>query len=94
LINRYLDGNRVSPFLRWLAIGFVALGGWGLTGFLVLGMGCLIRGTLDPFEQIWTDSGKLVIIAQFVSVVFAANVLYGSAIQAACSGDRQESEVC
>lgn len=82
LIHRYLATERASTFLRWQAIGVVALVGWGLTVFIGIGMDCLIRGNTRAIEQT-LSLVKLTWIAQFVAAVFASNVLYGSAIQAA-----------
>lgn len=82
LIHRYVSSSRVSPFLRWQAIGAVVLVAWGLTVFTGIGMDCLIRGNTEPLEQV-LRMVKLIGVAQFVSAIFAANVLYGSAIQAA-----------
>lgn len=84
VIHRYLANDRVSPFLRWQAIGFVALLGWGFSLFLAVGMECLTRGNTDPIDQI-AEMLKFRYVAQFLATVFAANVLYGSAIQAASS---------
>lgn len=82
LMHRYLPASRASIFLRWQAIGLVALVGWGLTVFIVVGMECLIRANLNPIEQAY-NMFKFADVAQFVAAVFASNVLYGSAIQAA-----------
>ena len=81
-MHRYLTTSRASIFLRWQAIGFVALTGWGLTMFIAVGMECLIRANLNPIEQAY-NMFKFADVAQFVAAVFASNVLYGSAIQAA-----------
>ncbi len=83
LMHRYLPASRALIFLRWQAIGFVALAGWGLTVFIAVGMECLIRKT-NPIEQAF-NTFKFVDVAQFVAAVFAANVLYGSAIQNAAT---------
>lgn len=82
LMYRYLATSRASTFLRWQAIGFVALAGWGLTVFIAVGMECLIRANTNAIEQAF-QMFKFVYVAQFVAAVFASNVLYGSAIQAA-----------
>jgi hypothetical protein len=82
LIHRYLASGRASTFLRWQAIGAVVLVGWGLTVFTVIGMDCLIRGNTEPLEDA-LRMVKIIPVAQFVAAIFAANVLYGSAIQAA-----------
>ena len=82
LIHRYVASGRLSPFLRWQAIGAVVLVAWGLTVFTGISMDCLIRGNTEPLEQA-LEMVKLIPVAQFVSAIFAANVLYGSAIQAA-----------
>lgn len=90
LMHRYLATSRASIFLRWQAIGFVALIGWGLTAFLAVGMACLIRGKTSPIEQA-LSMFKFIPVAQFVAAVFASNVLYGSALQAAATESRSES---
>jgi hypothetical protein len=84
LMHRYLAGNRVSPFLRWQAIGMVALIGWGLTIFTGVGLGCLVRGDTMSMEYL-LRSVKFGGVAQFIATVFASNVLFGTAIQAASS---------
>jgi hypothetical protein len=84
LMHRYLATARASVFLRWQAIGAVALAAWGLTLFLGVGMECLIRGNTTPVEQFF-QMFKLVPVAQFVASVFASNVLYGSAVQIAAT---------
>jgi hypothetical protein len=89
LVHRYLTSGRVSPFLRWQGIGMVALAEWGLLVFVVIGSTCLIRGTLSPLEHLWIE-GEVVPISQFVASVFAANVLFGSAVQAASAPDTRE----
>ena len=90
LMHRYLASDRVSPFLRWQAIGLVALVGWGITGFGGIGMVCLSRGTISPIEEIGDHLGQLISVAQFVAAVFASNVLYGTAVQAAYAQDTRE----
>ena len=90
LMHRYLPTDRVSPFLRWQAIGLVALIAWGLTMFIAVSMECLIRGDTSPIEQMLTMF-KFRPVAQFIAMVFASNVLFGSAIQAASSGDIREA---
>src|SRR6185436_3457647 len=77
LMHRYPATSRASTFLRWQAIGLVALAAWGLTAFLAVGMECLMRGNTTPVAQFF-GIFKLVRVAQFVAAVFASNVLYGS----------------
>ena len=89
LMHRYLATDRVSPFLRWQSIGLVALLGWGLTLFIAVSLESLVRGNTSPIEQMW-EMTKFRFVAQFISTVFASNVLYGSAIQAASSEDIHE----
>jgi hypothetical protein len=84
VIHRYLATGRVSTFLRWQATGLVTFIGWVLTAFLAIGLECLIRGHLWPIEQAW-QMVKFVPLAQFVAAVFASNVLYGTAVQAAAA---------
>jgi hypothetical protein len=84
LMHRYLATSRASTFLRWQAIGFVVLAGWGLTVFIAVGMECLIRANTNAIEQAF-NMFKFVHVAQFVAAVFASNVLYGSAVQAAAA---------
>lgn len=86
LIHRYLAKGRASTFLRWQAIGLVALCGWGLTVFIGIGLECLVRGNLKPVDEAFSIF-KFVPVAQFVAAVFASNVLFGSAIHAASTED-------
>ena len=88
LVHRYLSNGRVSTFLRWQAIGVVVLFGWGLTMFTAISMDCLIRGNMQPVEQVWSMV-KIMPVVQFVAAIFASNVLYGTAIQAASMADRE-----
>jgi len=89
LIHRYLAIDGVSPFLRWQAIGLVALIAWGLTIFIGVSLDCLVRGNMMVLERQATPA-QFRSIAQFLSTVFAANVLFGSAIQAASAEDVRE----
>ena len=83
LVHRYQANGGVSPFLRWQAIGLVALFGWGATIVTAVGAETLIRGSVPPVGNLsWV---KLIAVAQFIAAVFASNVLFGSAIQAASS---------
>jgi hypothetical protein len=84
LVHRYIAAGRVSTFLRWQAIGFLPLIGWVLSAFIAIGLECLIRGRSWPIEQAW-GMFKFIPIAQFVAAVFASNVLYGTAVQAAAA---------
>ncbi len=81
IIHRYAAA-RTSTFLRWQAIGFVALVGWGLTLVTGFSMDCLIHGRTLAIEQFFSFF-KFILVIQFVAAVFTANVLYGTAIQAA-----------
>ena len=90
LIHRYLTTRRTTTFLRWQAIGISSLTGWVLTAVLLVGMECLIQGSTRPIEYAF-DMFKFVPVAQFVASVFASNVLYGSAIQAATTESLNES---
>ena len=83
LIHRHLATGRVSTFLRWQVIGFMALVGWGLTFAIGVGMECLSHGNLSLWHT-WSYT-ELITVTQFVAAVFASNVLYGSAVQAASS---------
>ena len=88
-VHRYLTTGRVSTFLRWQAIGFVVLIGWALSVSTATGLDCLVRGAIWPAEQAW-NMFKLVPVAQFVAAVFASNVLYGTAVQAAAAESLNE----
>ncbi len=90
LMHRYLATSRVSTFLRWQAISVAALVGWGLTAFLAVGMECLIRANTTPIDQA-LSMFKFVPVVQFVAALFASNVLYGSAVQAAAAESLSES---
>ena len=90
LINRYLASGRASIFLRWQAIGLVALCGWGLTLFIGTGLECLLRGNSKPIDEVFSLFA-FAPVTQFVAAVFASNVLFGSAIQAASTETRADS---
>jgi len=90
LMHRYLAIDRVSLFLRWQAIGLVALVGWGLTVSIGCILECVTRGNTMSIENLLSGV-RFDIIAQFIATVFAANVLYGSAIHAASSEEICES---
>src|SRR6185369_12615672 len=88
VVHRYQADGTVSPFLRWQAIGLVALFGWGATILTVVGAEALISGRLPTVENLnWV---KLIAVAQFIAAVFASNVLFGSAVQAASSDASRE----
>jgi hypothetical protein len=82
LVHRYLANGRTSTFVRWQAIGAGALIGWGLTVFAAISVECLRRGDTWPINEA-TMIARLIPVAQFFAAVFASNVLYGTAIQAA-----------
>ena len=86
LVHRYVDRGQTSTFLRWQIIGFVALAGWSLTMFTGITMDCMMRGNTLPVERALRFV-NLISVAQFVAAVFASNVLYGTAIHAACIDD-------
>lgn len=90
-VHRYAT-SRSSTFLRWQAIGVVALVGWGLTAFIAIGVNCLMYGSIGPIERLFTLS-DLAPVAQFVAAVFASNVLFGTAIQAALMEETNERDV-
>lgn len=90
LMHRYLASDRVSPFLRWQAIGVSALIGWALSIFTVVGLRWVYEGDTTSIRYL-LNSFRFGFLAQFVSTVFAANVLFGSAIQAASSEDIREA---
>jgi hypothetical protein len=69
-----------SPFLLWQVIGIASLLGWGVTVFLAIGMGCLMRGDLYPVEHLF-NSDVTVNITKYVSAAFASNVLYSSIVK-------------
>ncbi len=83
-IHRYLATGRVSTFLRWQVIGFVVLVGWGFSLFTGVAIDCLVRGATWPAEQA-LKIFNFIPVAQFVAAVFASNVLYGTAVQAAAA---------
>ncbi len=89
LVHRYVATGRVSTFLRWQAIGFLPLIGWVLSAFIAISLECLIRGRSWPIEQVW-GMIKFIPLAQFVAAVFASNVLYGTAVQAAAAESLNE----
>lgn len=89
LIHRYLAAGRVSTFLRWQVIGFVVLIGWALSVFIGVGIDCLVRGSTWPIVQA-LSMFKFIHVAQFVAAVFASNVLYGTAVQAAAAESLNE----
>ena len=84
LMHRYLASE--SPFLRWQAIGLVALIGWAVSIGIGVSLECLIRGNTIGFDR-QVNPAQFRAVAQFVAAVFASNVLFGSAIQAASSED-------
>ena len=83
-MHRYLPAGRMSPFLRWQAIGGVVLAGWLLTIIVAIAAACLSQGSTWPIQQALSEF-KLVPVGQFVAAVFASNVFYGSAIQVAAT---------
>ena len=91
LMHRHLDSNRVSPFLRWQAIGVVALLGWMLTAFLFLSIECLSQGNLRSIEYT-LSLVRYGSVARFIAMVFASNVLFGSAVQAASQSLREDTQ--
>ena len=92
LVHRYATG-RATTFLHWQAIGFVALLGWTLTLFTGFSMDCLIHGRTFALEKFF-NFARFIPIAHFVAAVFAANVLFGTAIQAAATEESiRQSEI-
>ena len=91
LVHRYLTKHLRSPFLLWVVTGSTALLGWGLTWFLLVGLGCLMQGDLYPLERTIevATSEKIFDIAKYVSTAFACSVLYGSVMK---SGARQYAD--
>ena len=89
LVHRYVAAGRMSTFLRWQVIGFLPLIGWVLSVFTLVSLECLIRGRAWPIEQAW-GMIKFIPLAQFVAAVFASNVLYGTAVQAAAAESLNE----
>ena len=88
MVHRYQANSRVSPFLRWQAIGLVSLFGWGATILAIVGAETLMSGRLPVLGNLsWI---KLIGVAQFIAAVFASNVLFGSAVQAASSDATRE----
>jgi len=45
MVHRYQANSRVSPFLRWQAIGLVSLFGWGATILAIVGAETLAKQT-------------------------------------------------
>ena len=90
IVHRYLAAGRASTFLRWQAIGLVALCGWGLTLFIGTGLECLLRANLKPIDEVFSLF-KFAPVTQFVAAIFASNVLFGSAIQAASTETQADS---
>ena len=88
MVHRYQANSRVSPFLRWQAIGLVSLFGWGATILAIVGAETLMSGRLPVLGNLsWI---KLIGVFQFIAAVFASNVLFGSAVQAASSDATRE----
>ncbi len=81
-VHRYLSTRRRSPFLLWQLTGIIALLAWGLTFSIAAGLDCLMRGSIVPLERAFSLV-ELGYVAKYVSAVFAGNVMYGSAMQAA-----------
>ena len=90
LMHRYLPPSRASIFLRWQAIGMVALAGWVLTMATAIGLDCLVRGGTHPIAQALSEF-RFITVSQFVASVFASNVLFGSAIRAASMESSSEA---
>ena len=88
LVHRYLSNRIRSPFLLWQTIGITTLFGWGLAGFVIVGLQCAVRGNLYALEHLVTSVDWTLV--KYVSVVFACNVFYGSVINAS---SRQYAEV-
>jgi len=81
MAHRYLSTHRRSPFLLWQVIGLIVLSGWALTFSIAMGLESLMDGNTDSLEYLLSRV-EFGFIAKYVSVVFACNVMYGSAIQA------------
>jgi len=81
MVHRYLANRLKSPFLVWQVVGITSLFGWVLTLVLVVSMECLVQGNLSPLP-LPVNYDKLLLIAKYVSTVFACNVFYGSVMNA------------
>lgn len=81
LAHRHLTTRLRSPFLLWQVIGGASLLGWGLTALLVVGMECLMSGSMYAPRHTFTLS-EIADITKYISVGFACNVLYGSVMKA------------
>jgi hypothetical protein len=79
--HRHLATRLRSPFLLWQVIGTASLLGWGLTVLLIVGMECLMSGSMYAPRHALT-SGEIADIAKYVSAGFACNVLYASVMKA------------
>ncbi|MEK6279188.1 MAG: hypothetical protein AABN95_02435 [Acidobacteriota bacterium] len=81
LVHCYLTIFQKSPFLVWQAVGILVLLAWGLTFSVAVGLDCLMRGNIHSLERAMS-SVEAGFIAKYVSVVFACNIFFGSAMQA------------
>lgn len=81
MVHRYLASRIRSPFLLWQVVGITALLGWGLTFFLAASLEAVGRGNLN-FLMHELNSDMVVLLAKYVSTVFACNVFYGSVMNA------------
>ena len=81
MVHRYLATRIRSPFLLWQVVGITTLFGWGLSLLLVVSLEAVGRGNLNFFMET-LSSDEVVLIAKYVSTVFACNVFYGSVMTA------------
>ena len=81
IVHRYLAAGRASTFLRWQAIGLVALCGWGLTLFIGTGLECLLRANPKPIDEVFSllfallrNRGDIRLKRTFGSAIQAASI--------------------
>jgi len=82
LTHRYLAASQKSPFLLWQVVGTIALLGWAPTLSVILGLEYLMYRDIDSLERTLrsVDAGYT---AKYFAAIFASNVLFGSALEAA-----------
>lgn len=81
VVHRYLTTQLRSPFLLWQVIGLTSIFGWALTFALVVSIDSVVSGDFNFVRQL-PRSDEVLIVAKYVTTIFACNVLYGSVIGA------------